>query len=199
MNDLDDIHDNNINVKDRIIYLHQIDQEDSISYKTVPSLIKNLDYLNGIGKGSIVIKLLSADGGDVSHGISAYSAIKNSKCKVNIECYGLTASCSTIILQAGDIRSISSEGSFMIHFGSISLSSDVNTAQSILVSNTLWKNQLLNIYAKRCVEGKFFKDRKYSINRVRNYLSTKIKNHGDVYFKDAEEVVSYGLADRVIG
>lgn len=198
MSPLDDIHDNSINVKSRIIYLHQICDEDSVSYKTIPTLIKNLDYLNSTGKTPITIKLLGVDGGDVSQGLACYSAIKNSKAKVNIECFGLTASCATVILQAGIDRAVSQDGFFMVHFGSISLSTDVNAAQSILASNGLWKNQLLNIYSKRCVDGKFFKDRKYSLNRVRGYISTKLKNNGDWYLKDAEEVVMYGFADRIV-
>ncbi len=119
MNDLDEIHDHNVNVKDRIIYLHQVDQEDSISFKTIPGLIKNLDYLNSINKSNIIVKLLSCDGGCVSNGISAYSSIKNSKAKVTIECYGLTASCATIILQASDNRKISS--SSLENFNNIKL------------------------------------------------------------------------------
>lgn len=198
MDTLDDIHDHNINEKSRIIYLHQVNNEDSISYNTIPTLIKNIDYLNSTGKTPIVIKLIGVDGGDVSQGLACYSVIKNSKSKINIECYGLTASCATVILQAGVDRAISQDGFFMVHFGSISLSADVNAAQSILASNGLWKNQLLNIYSKRCIDGKFFKDRKYSLNRVRGYISTKLKNNGDWYLKDPEEVVAYGFADRVV-
>jgi len=198
MNDLDIIHDHNINIKDRIIYLHQVDIEDSISFKTIPGLIKSLDYLNSVNKSLITIKLISCDGGDIGPGMSAYSAIRSSKSKVNIECSGFTASCSTLILQAANIRSVSKDGFFMIHFGSISLSTDVNTAQSILVSNTLWKNQLLNIYASRCVNGKFFKDRKYNLNRVRGYINTRLKNSGDWYIKDAEEIINFGFADKIM-
>ncbi len=195
---LDHVHDFGINEKDRIIYLNQIDIEDSVSYKTIPGLIKNLDYLNSLSKSIITIKLLGMDGGDVSHGLAAYSSIKNSKAKVNIECYGFTASCGTIILQAGNSRFVSSDGGFMVHFGSISLSTDVTTAQSILASNSLWKSQMLNIYANKCISGEFFKSRNYNLARVKGYLNTKFKNHGDWYFKDAEEVIYYGFADKII-
>lgn len=197
MNELDDIHENNINVKGRIIYLHQVDHEDSVSFKTVPGLIKNLDYLNRVGKGPITIKMLSVDGGDIGPGISAYSAIRSSKSKVNIECSGFTASCGTIILQAANTRLISDDGSYMVHFGSISLSADVTAAQSILASNALWKSQMLNIYANRCINGEFFKSRKYSLTRVKGYLNTKFKNHGDLYL-DAGEFLAYGFADKII-
>ena len=197
MGPLDDIHDNSINVKSRIIYLHQVDIEDSVSYRTIPTLIKNLDYLNSINKSPIILRAIGVDGGDVSYGLAAYSAIKNSKSKVHIECTGFTASCGTIILQAGNIRSISRDGSYMVHFGSISLSTDVTAAQSILASNALWKSQMLNIYAERCVDGKFFKDRKYNIARVKGYLNTKFKNHGDLYL-NAEDFLSYGFCDRII-
>lgn len=197
MTSLDDIHDNNINVKSRIIYLHQLDNEDSVSYKTIPGLIKNLDYLNSINKSAITLRAVGVDGGDVSYGLAAYSAIKNSKAKVNIECLGMLASCGTIILQAGHTRSVSRDGSYMVHFGSISLSTDVTAAQSILANNSLWKAQMLKIYAERCINGKFFKDRKYNISRTKGYLNTKFKNHGDLYL-DSEEFLSYGFCDKII-
>lgn len=197
MDDLDIIHDHNINVKDRIIYLHQVDVEDSVSFKTIPGLVKNLDYLNSINKSSLILKMVGVDGGDVSYGLAAYSAIKNSKAKVNTECIGFTASCGTIILQAGHTRSVSKDGSYMVHFGSISLSTDVTAAQSILANNALWKSQMLKIYAERCIHGKFFKDRKYSLNRTKGYLNTKFKNHGDLYL-DAEGFLMYGFCDKII-
>lgn len=199
MNELDEIHDHNVNVKDRIIYLHQVDIEDSVSYKTIPNLIKNLDYLNSLGKSSIKIKMMGVDGGCVSQGLAAYASIKSSKCKVNIECYGFSASSGTIILQAASEggRFISEYGDFCVHYGSISLSSDLISAESALASNKLWRNKMLEIYAKRAINGEFFKDRKYSISKVKAYLNRRFRDAGDWYLKDAEEVIYYGLADHV--
>lgn len=200
MNDLDEIHDHNVNVKDRIIYLHQIDHEDSVSFKTIPGLIKNLDYLNSINKKPLTIKLVGTDGGDVSQGLAAYSAILNSKSKVNIECLGLTASCATIILQSASdgCRFVSKYGDFCLHYGSISLSSDLISAESTLASNKLWRNKMLDIYASRCVSGEFFRDRKYSISKAKVYLNRRFRDAGDWYLKDAEEVIYYGFADEII-
>jgi ATP-dependent protease ClpP protease subunit len=195
--DLEQLHEFCINVDTRTIYIHQIDHEDSVSHKTIPGLIKNLDYLNAINKSAIVIKSLGVDGGDVSCALAAYSVIKNSKAKVNIECYGFTASCGTIILQAGNTRLVSRDGGFMVHFGSISLSADINNAQSILASNALWKSQMLNIYSNRCINGEFFKDRKYGLSRVKTYLNNKLRS-GDWYLKDAEEIIYYGFADTIM-
>lgn len=199
MTPLDDIHDNNVNVKERIIYLHQVDNEDSISYKTSHTLIKNLDYLNSINKSTVTIKLLGVDGGDVSHGLSIYASVKDSKSKVNIYCYGLTASCATVILQAASEggRHISQYGDFCLHYGSISLSSDLISAESTLASNKLWRDKMLNIYAKRAIHGEFFKDRKYNLSKVKGYLNRRFRDAGDWYLKDAEEVIYFGLADHI--
>ena len=199
MGPLDDIHDNNINVKSRTLYLHQLDDEDSVSYKTIPALIKNIDYLNSINKSLITIRSISAEGGEVGHGLSAYSVIKNSKSKVHIYCYGLTASCTTVILQAASEggRFVSQYGDFCLHYGSISLSSDLISAESTLASNKLWRNKMLNIYAERAIKGEFFKDRKYNLSRVKAYLNRRFRDAGDWYLKDAEEVIYYGLADNI--
>jgi hypothetical protein len=85
----------------------------------------------------------------------------------------------------------------MVHFGSISLSADINNAQSILASNALWKSQMLNIYSNRCINGEFFKDRKYGLSRVKTYLNNKLRS-GDWYLKDAEEIIYYGFADTIM-
>jgi ATP-dependent protease ClpP protease subunit len=55
---------------------------------------------------------------------------------------------------------------------------------------------MLDIYAERCQNGEFFKERKYSKSRVRSYLDTKMKNEGDVWLT-AAEAVNMGFADEV--
>ena len=56
----------------------------------------------------------------------------------------------------------------------------------------------LEIYAGKCVEGKFFKEKyvRPDIKKVKNFLSKKLQD-GDWYMK-AEEAVYYGFADKVV-
>lgn len=183
----------------RTIYLHQIDEEDSVSYMTSHIVFRELDRLNGAGKADITLKMVSVDGGDVGHGMAIYSAVKNSRAKVNIECYGLTASCGTIILQAGNWRGVCADGFFMVHFGSTSLDTDLVTAESYINSSKIWRAKILDIYAHRCVNGRFFISRGYSLSKVKNYINTKLRNNGDWWINDPQEIVDYGFADYIIG
>ena len=198
--DLEQLHDNDINVKSRIIYLGQKDlDDDPIGYNSSTTLIKNLDYLNEINKKPIVVKGVNLTGGDVGHGLAMYGALKNSKSKVDIECYGFTASFGSILLQAASDggRAISQYSDFMIHFGSITFDGDMLSAESAASSNKLWRSKMLNIYSERCVFGDFFRSRKYSLSRVKGYLNTKVRNSSDWYMTP-EECLDYGFVDRII-
>lgn len=198
--DLEQLHDNGINVKSRTIYLGQKDlHDDPIGYNSSITFIKNLDYLNEINKKPIVVKGVNLTGGDVGHGLAMYGALKNSKSKVDIECYGFTASFGSILLQAASDggRAISQYSDFMIHFGSITFDGDMLSAESAASSNKLWRSKMLSIYSERCVFGNFFSSRKYSLSRVKGYLNTKVRNSSDWYMTP-EECLDYGFIDRII-
>ena len=57
---------------------------------------------------------------------------------------------------------------------------------------------MLDIYAKRCVKGKFFKEKytKPDDTKIKNFLAKKLKD-GDWYM-NSHDAVYYGFADKVI-
>ena len=200
MHELDEIHDHNINVKDRIIYIGQKDlHDDPIGHNTSTAFVKNLDYLNSINKRVITVKCVNVTGGDVGHGLAMYGSVKNSKSKINIECFGFTASFGSIFLQASSEggRSISQYSDFMIHFGNISFDGDMLSAESAASSNKLWRARMLGIYAERCLNGEFFRNRKYSLSRIKGYLNNKVRNCSDWYMTP-DECLDYGFVDKII-
>ena len=192
---LSDIHEFGIDVKNRTIYLHTLDDKD-VDYNMSAQFIKNLDFLSNASKMPIKIKILGSDGGDLSHGLAMYSAIKECQCEVNAYCLGRICSSMTIILQAATNRYLHAYTDFMLHTGSISLDQTSHSARSTLRWNNYLSKLMLDIYAERCQNGLFFTDRKYSKSRVRSYLDTKMKNEGDVWLT-AEEAVNMGFADEV--
>ena len=197
---IEEIHDHAICKKTRTIYLGQEDETNHpISHMSSLKFIKNLDILNAINKNAITLKMVSIEGGDVGHGLAMFAALKCSESEVGIYCYGSTGSFGTILLQgaAEGARYINQYSEFMIHYGSVELNSDLISAESTAEANKIWRIKMLNIYAERCINGEFFKSRKYSLNKVKNYLNTKLRNAGDWYLKSAEEVVYYGFADQV--
>jgi ATP-dependent protease ClpP protease subunit len=200
LSNLNDLHDHHICEDTRTIYVGQVDrEEDPIGHKSSLAFAKNIDYLNKLGKGLITVKLINVIGGDVGHGLAMFGAVSTSKSKVNIHCYGATASFGTILLQAASSngRFISQHSEFMIHYGSTQLDSDLISAESAAEANKIWRNNMLSIYATRCVEGKFFKDRKYSISKIKVYINTKLRNSSDWYMCP-DEALHYGFVDKII-
>lgn len=195
--DCEAIHEYGIDVPNRIIYLHHLGGDNSIGWQTSSRFIKNLDYLESLSKKPILIKIIASDGGDLADGIAMYSAIKRSQCVITMIGYGIVCSAATIIMQAADKRILTSECEFMFHHGSISFEQSTLAAKSIIKSSNRSNKLMLKIYAEKCVNGPFFKERGYSLSRVKNYLETKMKNEGDV-FLTSEEAVEMGFADEVI-
>ncbi len=193
---MSDIHDFGLDVKNRTIYVHHLGGEDSINWQSSSQLVKNLDILTKLNTKPITIKILGSDGGDLSDGLVMYSAIKKCPCHITLYGYGFICSAATIFMQAADKRYLSTESEFMIHHGSIYIEQSSIAAKSTIQSNVRNNRLMLSIYSERCIDGKFFKERKYSLSRVRKYLDNKIKNEGDVWLT-AEEAVELGFADDV--
>ena len=103
---------------------------------------------------------------------------------------------SSIIFQAADRRVLMPNCSFMCHFGSSELSGDFLSAQNFAMVDKLNMQNMVNIYADRCVKtGEYFKDRQDSLSKVKTYIKRKMKD-GDWYLT-AEQAVFYGFADAV--
>lgn len=198
-NNLNDIHEFGIDTKNRIIYLGEEEtSECTIDHRSCLKFVKNLDYLNFANNKPITVKMISCEGGLWDHCLSICSAIKNSPSQVDIIATGFTASSGTIILQMAHTRYVCGLSGFMVHCGSLSYDGHSISAESAADSNKLEYRKMLDIYARRCLNGQFFKERKYSLSRVKTYIDTKIKVKGDWYLKDAEEVIFYGFADEAI-
>jgi ATP-dependent protease ClpP protease subunit len=101
---------------------------------------------------------------------------------------------SSIILQAADNRLLTPNSYFMAHYGSTSLSCDYLNAINWMDFEKRLSNKMLEIYAKRCLDGEFFEGK--DENQVKKYLSTKLKS-GD-WFLEPAEAVYYGFADGVV-
>lgn len=81
-------------------------------------MLKHVDACLGLlehqNSKHITIKLSSL-GGECYSALAIVSVLKKSKCKVHIEAHGAIMSAATLILAAGDKRSISRYASFMLH------------------------------------------------------------------------------------
>jgi ATP-dependent protease ClpP protease subunit len=131
--------------------------------------------------------------------MAIFDAIQMSRSYITIIAYGQASSMSSIILQAADYRYMTPNSHFMCHYGSTDINTDYLSAQNVADYERKTAIAMFEIYAKRCVEGQFFKDKfgkKPSDKQVKNYLIRKLKS-GDWYLS-ADESVYYGFADSVL-
>lgn len=184
-------------ISSRVIFFHKDEASTySVDHRSCSSFIKELYKLNKASKANIDIQMISVDGGDTEFGMSAYSAIKNSRSKTIASCSGTTASMGTIILQAATTRRLCQHSSFMIHAGSIEMDDSAKACKSYVDANEKFYRQMLTIYSERCQYGEFFKARKFALGRIRSYLDTKIKNTTD-WWMSPEEALYYGFVDKI--
>ncbi len=200
---LKDFHDYGANIATREIFLHnhyhtEDNQNPGVEYRMSNTFIKNLRGLDMKSDQAITIHMQSI-GGEWSDGMAIFDAIQMSRSYITIIAYGQASSMSSIILQAADYRYMTPNSHFMCHYGSTDINTDYLSAQNVADYERKTAIAMFEIYAKRCVEGQFFKDKfgkKPSDKQVKNYLIRKLKS-GDWYLS-ADEAVYYGFADSVL-
>ena len=200
---LKDFHDYGANINTREIFLHnhyhtEDNQNPGVEYRMSNTFIKNLRALEIKNNNPITIHMNSI-GGEWCDGIAIFDAISMCRSYVTIIAYGQAESMSSIILQAADYRYITKNTYFMSHFGSSYAGSDFLSAQNWMEQDRKFMHVMLDIYAQRCVDGLFFKEKfgkKPTEKQVKQFLFRKLKS-GDWYL-NAEEAVHYGFADKIM-
>lgn len=195
------VHDYNVNLKNREIYLlPRLDVEDGeIEYGMAMQFIKNLDFLSNQNHLNILIKM-GTPGGDWNSGIAIYDAVVLSQVPTTILAYAHARSMSSIILQAADCRVLMPDTDFMIHFGSMSDEGHTLGFISGAEFSKKANQRMLQIYAKRCINGPFFQSyyKNPTEDKVIRYLDKMMKEKGD-WWLTAEEAVQYGFCDGILG
>lgn len=200
---LKDFHDYGANISSREIFLHnhyhsEDNQNPGVEYRMANTFIKNLRALDIKNNNPITIHMQSV-GGEWSDGMAIFDAISMCRSYVSIIVYGQAESMSSIILQAADYRYMTPNAHFMSHYGSTDINTDYLSAMCQAQYEKHTADIMFRIYAKRCVEGQFFKDKfgkKPTESQVRQFLIRKLKS-GDWYL-NAEEAVYYGFADSIM-
>ncbi len=200
---LKDFHDYGANINTREIFLHNhYNSEDNenpgVEYRMSNTFIKNLRALDIRNNANITIHSHSI-GGVWTDGMAIYDAIQMCRSYITMIVYGQAESMSSIFLQAADYRYMTPNAHFMCHYGSTDINTDYLSAMSQADYEKRICDVMFNVYAKRCVDGKFFYEKfgkKPSEKQVKQFLIRKFKN-GDWYL-NAEEAVYYGFADAIL-
>jgi ATP-dependent protease ClpP protease subunit len=196
------IHNYDLNFLSREIYLHSHysghEEENGIEYRMATQFVKNLHLLDRDNTKQNILVHLQSPGGDWSHGMAMFDAIKAAISPVTILAYGEVSSMSSILLQSACKRIMMPSCEFMIHRGFLSLEGVTTTVQSNAAWNKKMDIRMLQIYANRAVNGSYFVQKKMNHEAVMKFIDKKIRRLGD-WNLNAEESVYYGFSDGVFG
>jgi ATP-dependent protease ClpP protease subunit len=198
---IDSIHGQNVDLKQREIYLHgyhgPFEDDPGVEYRMATTFIKNVRHLDSMKNEPILVHMHSL-GGNWGDGMAIYDAIKVSRSHITILAYGQAESMSSIILQAADARIMMPNSYFMCHYGSSSNAGTFLDTQNWADFESRILDSMLDIYVDKCINGKFFKEKFEDLNgsKVRSFIKRKLKD-GDWYI-NSNEAVYYGFADGVL-
>lgn len=191
--DIEKFHDYALHVPTRTIYLGSFAYSDDggengVDFAMAERFVKNMVLLNAINEEPITI-IMNNPGGDWFHGVAIFDAISHSKCHVTIQVFGVAMSMGAVILQAADERIMSPNSKFMIHYGTMGLSSTH-----------------AKIFQKWAEE-----DRKINADMEQIFLAKIQEKHPEFKLKmlkemlnfdtilNAKETIELGLADKILG
>jgi len=192
-------HDCNLIVDTREIFLHKHKDDDSdVDTYSANNLIKNLRILESQSHKAIIIHQFSFGGCTLS-ALAMYDAIKSCQSPIIVMTWGTAMSAGSIIPQAADLRITAPNTVWMLHEGSMNVHNSYKETKAWMEWAERDNKLMYDIYAERCVNGQFFKDKGYDVDEVRKFIKRKFDTKADWFINNAREVVSLGLSDCVLG
>jgi len=176
----DNYFDNNIDVRNRRLFLHGDIDEDNIG-----KLVKGLYILESNNAEKPIEIVISSCGGDEYEMFAAYDVIKNCSCHVTTIAVGKIMSAAPLIFAAGDERIAYENTIFMIH----------ESAYGIEAKHTDIKTEARHFEE---IENKWCELMAEHTKLTTKQWKQKYNAKPDVYF-NVEQAIKYGLVDKVIG
>jgi ATP-dependent protease ClpP protease subunit len=198
---LTNIHNFNIDPRNREIYLHSyIDEnenESGVDYRSAVIFEKNLRYLNSISLEPILVHM-HLPGGDWQDCLGIFDNIKNSKAKIGIIAYAKVESSSSVLLQAADLRVLSPNTNFLIHYGSITLDNEHKAALSSVQWSEKESEKMIDIFTEKCIHSSIAVQKHWKKMMVKKHIVSQLATKRD-WILDAYEAVQYNFADGILG
>lgn len=200
--DIVTIHNYNIDISNREIYLHsyisEMEEEPGVDYRCAGIFEKNLRYLNLLSSEPILVHM-HLPGGEWQDCLGMYDAIKFSKSKIIILAYAKAESSSSVLLQAADLRILMPNTNVLIHYGFLSLDGEHSKAA---VSSIKWNEEecdkMIDIFTDRCMESSIAKEKNWKKMMAKKHIISQLANKCD-WILTAAEAVNYGFADGIMG
>ena len=188
--DLDRYFDYNIFPAKRILFLGSISYQDGVEsgvdHDMFAYFLKGLTYLDSTAERPIIVHM-NTDGGDMSHGMAIYNAIRACRSHVSIVAWGSAMSMGSIILQAADTRYVSMDCVLMIHDGDNNLDGHTRNVERWAEHGKRSRRRMYEIYLGKMMR----KNKTMTLKKVENLCMI------DTIY-GAEEAVNVGLADHVL-
>jgi ATP-dependent protease ClpP protease subunit len=200
--DISNIHNYNLDTKNREIFLHSYicdaEEEPGVDYRVATIFEKNIRYLNTISIEPILIHM-HLPGGMWSDCLGIYDAIKFSRSKTIMLAYGSVESASSVILQAPDLRILMPNTNVLIHYGSFSINDEHSKAAA---SSVQWNerecDKMIDIFTDKCFCSTMAKEKNWKRMMAKKHIVSQLANKCD-WILTAVEAVEYNFADGVLG
>jgi ATP-dependent protease ClpP protease subunit len=201
-NDISYLHDHNIDIQNREIYLHsylgESDEEAGVDYRSSVKFEKNLRYLNLLSLEPILVHM-HLPGGYWQDCLGMYDAIRASKADVIILAYAKAESCSSVLLQAADLRILMPNTNVMIHYGSFSVDAEHSKAAAAGIQwNERECDKMIDVFTDRCMNSSICKEKNWKRMMAKKHIVSQLANKCD-WILTSEEALYYGFADGILG
>jgi ATP-dependent protease ClpP protease subunit len=176
--------------------------EAMIDHVVCHQFIRNLQILNSMGSGTILIHMVTC-GGDWNYGMAMYDAIKNScddeqLSDIVVLSYAHARSMSSVIPQAATWRVMMPNADYLVHYGELGDSGNFTN----VVANFKWYEKandiMMNVYLRRIRDGQFFKREGWDDKQILQWLRDTVDKKQEFYMT-ARDSVDKGFADAVLG
>ena len=175
---IDNFYDNDFHVDSRTVCIFgEINEAMSLRVE------KAFDILENINKYSEITVRVMSEGGNWFDGLAIYDRIKASPCPVRTVGTGLVASTATVIFQAGKLREITENCMFLIHDGLEGFEGEAKSFEAHAEASKKSRQLLYGIYSEASGKPTSF----WQTLCLKDTLLWK------------KEILSYGLADKVLG
>lgn len=174
-----------IPIADLMLQRREVWLTGEINGELADSIICQLLHLSGEGPEAEIALYIDSPGGAVNAGLAVYDIMQTVPSKIRTVCVGTAASMAAVIFAAGDTREILRHGEVMIHDPLVNggISGSALAVQDKSARLMQMRKTLCGILAAHT--GK-------SLKQICKATAK------DTWFS-AEEAVSFGLADRIIG
>jgi ATP-dependent Clp endopeptidase proteolytic subunit ClpP len=190
--EVDRFHDYGLYIPQRTIYVGsgsytEEGDESGTDGQLADRTIKNLSILDNIADTPITI-IMNNPGGENTHGMAIYDAIKGCRSEVTINVLGMAMSMGSVILQSADRRLLSPNSRIMIHYGYFGMNEHAKTVYKWMEESKKSDHWMEELYLSKIRE----KHPTFPMAKVKRMceFDTILNPH---------EAVSLGLADAILG